>query len=423
MYRISSKPLLVFAATIVAIMSISVARAQDVPEALKNDQCAVCHFDIEELPENFLGVDINVGVGISCAGCHGGDPTSDDEDVAMSKAAGFIGVPDAADIPEMCGKCHSDIEYMRQYRPRISTDQVRQYYTSAHGKRLRECNEEVAQCASCHTAHAVLPATDGRSTVHPLRVPDMCNSCHGDASLMQRHGLRTGQYDDYVGSVHGVALLERQDTGSPACNDCHGNHGAAPPGVASIENVCGMCHVSNAEFFAGTRMAAAFHEEALHGCEECHGIHAVSKTSDDMVGIGDNSVCIDCHEEGDDGYRAAEAIGVHLDSLLVLQDSARVQLDEIVRIGMDDVEIGFLLQESHQSLIRARTEVHTFDPDRVGVLTREGIVTVQQALMIASTEISDFRMRRFGFGIATLLITVLTVALYFKIKDIESRKS
>jgi hypothetical protein len=35
------------------------------------------------------------------------------------------------------------------------------------------------------------------------------------------------QYEKFARSVHGIALLKKHDSGAPACNICHGNHGAA----------------------------------------------------------------------------------------------------------------------------------------------------------------------------------------------------
>jgi len=407
----------VLAIAVMALFFAGAARAQDIPATLQNDQCIVCHADVGYLPDGLVFAGPHMRAELSCVGCHGGDNTTDDEEIAH--AGSFRGVPDRDEVPEFCGRCHSDLSYMRQYSPSASTDQVSNYYTSIHGQKLREGDQNVAECASCHTAHAVLPASDTRSSVHPMNVPSMCNTCHGDADLMAQYGIRTNQYRDYAQSVHGTALLEREDLGAPACNDCHGNHGAQPPGIASIDNVCGMCHVNNAEYFSGTSMAQAFADEELHACEECHGIHDVRKTFDAMIGTGDDSVCTVCHEEGDVGYEAASAIHAQLVALTALQDSAAVLTERVREIGMDDIDITFLLRDSHESLIQARTLVHTFDPDRTAEATSVGMEKAGQAIQLGQAEIENFRFRRFGFGIATLLITVLTVALFFKIREMD----
>lgn len=339
----------------------------------------------------------------------------------MSQAAGFRGVPEKKDIPAFCGRCHSDIEFMRAYQPRIQTDQVSQYFTSVHGHRLKDGDTKVADCASCHSAHGILPASDTRSTVHALNVPATCGRCHGDTDYMASYGIPTDQFSKFASSVHGVALLENQDTGAPACNDCHGNHGATPPGTTSIGQVCGHCHVNNMQFFTDSRMGRAFAEEGFHGCEECHGNHAVQKTSDAMVGTTEGSVCLDCHSDGDKGFESAARIHGELTGLDALYAEAVTAQSEVQRIGMDDVEIGFLLQESHQSLIQARTLVHTFDPVRVKEKTDEGVAKARTALETAAAQVKDFHVRRRGFGMATLFTTVLAVALFLWIRQMEAK--
>jgi hypothetical protein len=388
---------------------------------LQEDQCYVCHGSEDYLPAHFSEHDVHIQPGLSCSGCHGGDPTSDDPDVAMSEAAGFVGVPSKKAIPDFCGRCHSDIVFMRKYQPRIPTDQVSQYRTSMHGKLLATGDDKVADCTSCHTSHSILPASDARSTVFPLNLPGRCNGCHGNSEYMAGRNIPTNQFEKYAASVHGEALLVKEDTGAPACNDCHGNHGAMPPAVTSVIQVCGQCHVNNMQYFEASSMAEAFKREGLGGCEECHGHHDVERTSDDMVGTGEKSVCIDCHAEGDKGFVAAGMIYAQLTNLSDAYDTAAEKQEEVQRKGMDDVEIGFLLQEAHQNLIKARTLVHTFDPAKVGEQTGKGIEKSRNALAMAVQAIEEFHFRRRGFGFATLFITVLVIALFFTIRRMETK--
>jgi len=105
--------------------------------------------------------------------------------------------------------------------------------------------------------------------------------------------------------------------------------------------------------------------------------------------------------------------------MVTLYDSAMVMSEEVLRIGMNDEEIGFLLQDANQRLIKSRTLVHTFDPAEVGQKTEEGIGLVTEALLLAEEELSDYQVRRRGFGIATIFITIMVVALFFKIRDME----
>lgn len=339
----------------------------------------------------------------------------------MAKSAGFRGVPDKKDIPGFCGRCHSDIEIMRRYQPRIATDQVSQYSASVHGKKLSAGDRKVADCTSCHTSHAILPATDTRSSVHPLKVPGTCGQCHGNAEYMAGYGIPTDQFEKFKGSVHGRALLDNEDTGAPACNDCHGNHGATPPGITSIGEVCGHCHVNNMQYFTQSPMGRAFAEEGFHGCEECHGYHDVAKTSDQMVGTHEGAVCADCHSPGDKGYETAGRIHSSITTLAASYLAAVERQDEVQRIGMDDVEIGFMLQEAHQSLIQSRTLVHTFDAEKVHERTSEGLAKTTEAVGLADRQVKDYQVRRRGFGMATLFTTILALALFLKIRQLDAR--
>ena len=69
---------------------------------------------------------------------------------------------------------------------------------------------------------------------------------------MASHGIPMDQLALYKKSVHWHTLAEVGDISAPTCNDCHGNHGAVPPGVDSVGNVCGQCHaVENSSERAG----------------------------------------------------------------------------------------------------------------------------------------------------------------------------
>jgi predicted CXXCH cytochrome family protein len=164
-------------------------------------------------------------------------------------------------------------------------------------------------------------------------------------------------------------------------------------------------------------------ELEVHACEQCHGYHKVEKTSDEMIGVGEESVCTGCHSPGDAGYESAQKIYSSLTNFVSVYDSAESKLKEVQRRGMDDVEILFLLKEAHQVLIHTRTLTHTFIPERVKEKTDEGVQKSQAAIDLAGAEITDFYFRRRGFGIATLFITVLVIALFFRIRSMDKDKS
>jgi len=151
----------------------------------------------------------------------------------------------------------------------LRTDQLAAYWTSGHGKALKERAEtRVAVCIDCHGAHDVLKPSEPTSKTNPLNVPDSCGKCHSDVALMKEFNRPAAVVDEYRRSVHGELLLVQGNTGAPTCATCHGNHAATPPGFASVGAVCGQCHQHAATHF-GTSIHAQ--QTEFHGCVQCHG--------------------------------------------------------------------------------------------------------------------------------------------------------
>src|SRR5512143_1354398 len=168
----------------------------------QTNSCIECHSALDapqQVTQEQFAQDIHAQKGLTCAACHGGDPTKSDMD-AMSKASGFRGKPARKDIPALCGKCHSDAAYIRQYNPSLRTDQFAQYRTSIHGQRLARGDTKVAVCIDCHGVHGMRPAGDTRSKVHPTHVAETCSRCHADAGYMKAYGIPTDQYAHYTAS-------------------------------------------------------------------------------------------------------------------------------------------------------------------------------------------------------------------------------
>ncbi|HEY7616218.1 MAG TPA: cytochrome c3 family protein, partial [Terriglobales bacterium] len=290
-------------ASLISLVLVPVALGQT------RNSCLDCHSALDaplNVSAEEYAANIHAQKGLTCASCHGGDPSSDDN--AMSPKAGFRGHIDRKKIPELCGKCHSDAAYMRQYNPSLRTDQLAQYRTSVHGKKLVGGDTHVAVCTDCHSVHNIRPAGDIRSTVNPLNIATTCSHCHADAGYMKAYGIPTTQFADYGKSVHHEAMAVRGDLSAPTCTTCHGNHGAAPPGVATVKNVCSTCHVYQSQLFEGSPHKAAFESAGLPGCVTCHSNHAIAGPKDEMVGTGEKSICTSCHMEGDAGFKAASGI-------------------------------------------------------------------------------------------------------------------
>jgi len=204
--------------------------------AQQHDSCVTCHLATGDArlmrPVTAFRDDVHAAHGVSCVACHGGDPQQAGME-AMDPAKGYIGIPPRQDLPQVCGRCHSDAQFMQRYNPALPVDQVSEYSTSAHGRRLKAFNDpKVATCVSCHPAHAMRPASDPTSSVYPLRVAEMCGYCHADAAYMQSYGIPTDQLQQYQESVHWRALSVRGDLAAPTCNTCHGKTGQGDGPIA-----------------------------------------------------------------------------------------------------------------------------------------------------------------------------------------------
>jgi len=139
--------------------------------AVVPDSCVTCHSAVDDAakgPAALIKNDVHIAHGLSCADCHGGDRTSDDPEVSMSKAKGFRGKPARAAIPKFCASCHSNPDTMRKFAPRERVDQFELYQTSVHGKRLAAGDTNVATCIDCHSVHDIRAVKDSQSPVHPL---------------------------------------------------------------------------------------------------------------------------------------------------------------------------------------------------------------------------------------------------------------
>ena len=326
-------------------------------------------------------------------------------------------------IVELCGSCHSSAEFMKNYNSALPVDQVVKYRTSTHGKLNAQGDPNAAECINCHGNHEIRAVNDPKSTVYATNIPQVCSACHSDQKKMAPYKIPTNQYSLFENSVHGKALLEKHDINAPSCNDCHGNHGAVPPGVESISKVCGSCHALNAELFDQSPHKKPFDENGLSECESCHGNHGVSHPTDEMLGVNEGAVCIDCHsnQSDDKGFFVAARMKEIIDSLQLERDETIKILDDAGKKSMDVSDAVFSLQDLRQILIQSRTKVHSFDLEKYEELTNQGFEITTKAKSEGLASIENYYFRRKGLGVATIIVTILVIGLYIKLRRLEKK--
>ena len=377
-----------------------------------------CHGVLDpplQVTEEQFSRDIHAQKGLTCASCHGGDPTKADMD-AMSKAAGFRGKIERKQVPELCGRCHSDGAFMREYNPSLRTDQLSQYKTSVHGKLFTKGDAKVAVCTDCHGLHDLRPARDTSSKVHPLNVAQTCSRCHADAEYMKGYSIPTDQFAKYNSSVHHEAMTVRGDLSAPTCTTCHGNHGAAPPGVDSVQNVCSKCHVFQAEMYGKSSHKAAFQSAGLPGCVVCHGNHAIAHPTDAKLGTGPQAVCMQCHQPGDACDQARAEMLTSLTGLDLSIKNADAVLSVAESSGMEVSQARLDADQARDALTKARVTIHSFRKVLVDQEIQEGLKITAKNLQAGKNALAerDYRRRGLVWALVFIILTVLGLFLYIR---------
>lgn len=384
--------------------------------AQANNSCVSCHTSQSgtlksAVEESARGVHSHKGM--SCDTCHGGDPS--EVDALKAHGAGFRGHIKREEIPQLCGSCHADANHVKQFNPSLRTDQLAQYQTSVHGVKFAAGDTHVAVCTDCHGVHDIRPASDPQSPVHPLNVAATCGRCHSDASLMKSYRLRATQVADYSESVHREAMAARGDLSAPTCSTCHGSHGAVPPSATSIVNVCGTCHVVQAQSFELSPHKTEFAE----GCTTCHSAHKIKRPDDHFVGLTKGASCADCHSADEESGKQAVLIHDHLVSYEDRVAKATVLIDKAARSGMDVSNAQVEISQAMDSLTKARVRVHTARSAAVDSELDAGSKILARAERQGGDAIHERDARRRGLLIPVLAMAAVVFSLGAYIRDLE----
>jgi predicted CXXCH cytochrome family protein len=410
-------------------MLLACARAAGAQAVVSANTCASCHSTLTDArlsgpPSAFAQTDVHRESGFTCADCHGGDRAATEKTKAHDRSRGFIGKPAGQAVIATCARCHSDAELMRKYAPRQRVDQATEYATSVHGKRLAGGDQKVATCASCHGAHGIRRVNDVKSPVFPTNVANTCAACHASASHMagytqaNKQPLPTNQLALYQQSVHYVALTKGNDLAAPTCNDCHGNHGAVPPGAGSVVNVCGTCHAVFAQKFATSVHAQIFDR----GCVECHSNHNVQPPSDAMLGADAKSLCATCHSGADDkGLAAGGTMRRDIEKLKAAVNRSSATVSALANAGMEMSAQEIAIGTARTRLTLARTEIHAFDATRVTPIVAEGLAMLDSVDRAGQSASAELRFRRRGLAASLAAILLVVVGLAFKIHQLERK--
>jgi cytochrome b subunit of formate dehydrogenase len=134
--------------------------------------CAKCHGSVEqEFLQSIHGQAIVHGNSQApvCTDCHGIHSIKSHTDPNSPVSAHNV-------AQATCARCHESVRLSQEMgvEGRRSTT----YLASYHGLAARGGSQVVANCASCHGVHNILPSSDPRSTINRANLARTCGQCH-----------------------------------------------------------------------------------------------------------------------------------------------------------------------------------------------------------------------------------------------------
>ena len=106
-----------------------------------------------------------------CTDCHG-----DHQILAPSNPHSTVS---SNNIVQMCSHCHASVRLTQRYG--LPKNAVGSYLDSYHGLAKQGGMTTVANCASCHGAHEILPSSNPNSPINVANIAKTCGKCHPGA--------------------------------------------------------------------------------------------------------------------------------------------------------------------------------------------------------------------------------------------------
>ena len=160
--------------------------------------CGACHQAISlQYLSSVHGVAVTAGneAPASCTTCHGSHtnlPPRDPESLVNTR-----------NLRQTCASCHDNVILARRFH--LPLDRVSSFDQSFHGLAAKAGSQSVANCASCHGIHNILPPSDPNSTIHPSHLAATCGRCHPGAG--ERFANAKMHWTERQGSPRGVQLV------------------------------------------------------------------------------------------------------------------------------------------------------------------------------------------------------------------------
>jgi cytochrome b subunit of formate dehydrogenase len=160
--------------------------------------CGKCHSAVAStFMQSIHGQGIARGNGLApvCTDCHGIhsikahiDPNSSVSEQNIARTT--------------CAHCHEGVRLSQEFG--VQGNRVSTYMDSYHGLASEGGSAVVANCASCHGVHNILPSSDPRSTINRANLDATCGKCHQGVTqkfTLTKVHLENGVHSRDIGSV------------------------------------------------------------------------------------------------------------------------------------------------------------------------------------------------------------------------------
>jgi cytochrome b subunit of formate dehydrogenase len=283
----------------------------DLPK-IPNARCLRCHNDEDEkTSERDDGTVVNIFVDRErfehsvhgkqpCVGCHN----------SVEKAVHEIPLPKSIG----CVACHIKTAEAtfgdaspEHRRLDVVLSQIDGYMASVHARpNLLDQSRTNATCYDCHEGHTIGTAGSAARAEQRSKIHEVCGRCHAE------------EKDHYVQSIHGTAVIDRQDAGAAICSDCHTPHNIDSPDQdkvkLTITENCGTCHEKQVKTYQKSYHGQVVRLGYTHTakCYDCHGGHGIMDVTDPASKVHpDNRLetCRQCHEGAPEGFLGFHAHG------------------------------------------------------------------------------------------------------------------
>ncbi len=154
------------------------------------DTCGKCHQGVEkEFVQSIHGQALTRGNSQApvCTDCHGIHSIKSHIDPNSSVSAMNLAMT-------TCARCHEGVRLSEEFG--VAGSRSATYLDSYHGLASKGGSKVVANCASCHGVHNILPSSDPRSMISRQNLAKTCGACH--PGVNERFALNKVHVDSRV---------------------------------------------------------------------------------------------------------------------------------------------------------------------------------------------------------------------------------